>query len=72
MNTKHPPPPQEEAPAPSYQAPVDLGEYKIVRCFQVPTTFRCYRSSKGAAWERCETVMERQCYLYTYTINTDQ
>ena len=60
---KKPQPQPEEAPS-----------YKLVRCFQVPATVKCYRSSEGAAWDwdRCETVMERQCYLYTYTINTDQ
>ena len=57
LNTKHLPPEESE-------------EYKVVRCYQVPGKVACYRSPVGEEWNRCETVMERQCYLYTYTLNS--
>ena len=79
LNTKHPKPQEEEEEeeemSQSYSAPIESGEYKLVRCFQIPESVRCYKSSAGVAGEasnRCETVMARQCYLYTYIIHSPQ
>ena len=60
VNTRHPPPEEPEAE-----------EHKIVRCFRVPKMQRCTRTHDGP-WDKCEIFYARECYLYTYPIQSQQ
>ena len=55
----------KEQPVPT-PAPEPAGEYKVVRCFQVPRLRSCDKFS--TIQQQCELTTERECFLFTYSI----
>jgi len=61
LNTNNP------SPAPEQET---SGEYKVVRCFQVPRIVSCEAGSGDPSdpFQNCDTVNDRECFLFTYDL----